>query len=101
MLAQGTPAEIESRAAGTMTVDVALIGDDTATHQALQRMRDFGVVSAEPTPQGIRVVVDGDAPRAAELLRALVAGGVTVSAFIPRRDDLEQVFLSVTEGVTA
>jgi len=109
MLAQGTPAEIESRAAGTMTIDVSLLGgaggdnghDGDATRRALQRAGDFGVVSAVPTDSGIRVLIDGDTDRAAALLRALIEGGVAVTAFTPRRDDLEQVFLSVTEGLTA
>jgi ABC-2 type transport system ATP-binding protein len=105
MLAQGTPAEIESRAAGTMTIDVSLLGgagdDGDATRRALQGAGDFGVVSAVPTAGGIRVLIDGDTDRAAALLRALIEGGVDVTAFTPRRDDLEQVFLSVTEGLTA
>jgi ABC-2 type transport system ATP-binding protein len=104
MLAQGTPAEIESRAAGTMTVDVTLLADgegDDAIQRALARAGDFGVVSATATGNGIRVVVDGDVDRAAALLRTLIEGGIDVTAFTPRRDDLEQVFLAVTEGLTA
>jgi ABC-2 type transport system ATP-binding protein len=105
MLAQGTPAEIESRAAGTMTVDVAVLhnggSDGDAIQRALARAGDFGVVSAMATDNGIRVVLDGDADRAAALLRALIESGVDVTAFTPRRDDLEQVFLSVTDGLTA
>ena len=104
MLAQGTPAEIEFRAAGTMTVDVTLLSNgegDDATQRALARAGDFGVVSATATGNGIRVVVDGDVDRAAALLRTLIEGGIDVTAFTPRRDDLEQVFLAVTEGLTA
>jgi ABC-2 type transport system ATP-binding protein len=101
MLAQGTPAEIESRAAGTMTVDIAVLGDGDAARRALGCAHDFGVASAEATARGIRVILDGEEQRAADLLRALVGAGIQVTAFTPQRDDLEQVFLSVTEGITA
>lgn len=122
MLAHGTPAEIESRTAGTTTYDVTIVvGNDDAIERALTLATAAGAHAADATADGLRVVVAADAPvaadtnndrdadvdrsaagaeQAATVLRALVTGGIAVSSFAPRREDLEEVFMTVTEGHT-
>ena len=70
--------------------------DDQA--RALTTLAALPGVRAETVPGGIDVTLaDGAAP--ADVNAALVAAGVRVSALVPERDTLEDVFLHLVEGV--
>jgi ABC-2 type transport system ATP-binding protein len=66
--------------------------------RALTTLEGFSGVHAEPLPGGVGVVLtDGTTP--ADVNAALVGAGLRVSALVPERDTLEDVFLHLVEGV--
>jgi ABC-2 type transport system ATP-binding protein len=66
--------------------------------RALTTLEGFSGVRAEPLPGGVGVVLtDGTTP--ADVNAALVGAGLRVSALVPERDTLEDVFLHLVEGV--
>ncbi len=55
-------------------------------------------LAARPVGEELEVELAGGEPEAAEMLAALIAAGHRIVEFRPRRDGLEEVFMSVTGG---
>jgi hypothetical protein len=70
---------------------------DPEQAQAILRDRP-GVGRVHPLDGGLEVEFLGDEGAAADLLAALVAGGVRVTSFSQASSDLEDVFLRLTAG---
>jgi ABC-2 type transport system ATP-binding protein len=65
--------------------------------RAVRALRSIPGVTAESVPGGIRVrTEDGATP--AEVNASLVRAGIRVSALVPERDTLEDVFFTLVEG---
>jgi ABC-2 type transport system ATP-binding protein len=101
LVAQGAPAELRR------TGDVVRIEVDDPTRAAavLKRLKHVAVLTdqslsedgSRSVGESLRVRVTGRAT-VATVNAALVAEGVGVSALVPERATLEEVFLSLTEG---
>jgi ABC-2 type transport system ATP-binding protein len=90
LVAEGPPSTLRG-AAGRLRLEV----DDPA--RALEVVRSIAGVTAEAAPGGV-LVRPGDEVGAADVNAALVAAGIRVSALVPERDTLEDVFFSLVEG---
>ena len=90
LVAEGPPATLRG-AAARHRLDV---DDPERAIGVLQPMRG---VFVEPVPGGVRVRLD-DGVTPADVNVALVAEGVRVSALVPERDTLEDVFFTLVEG---
>jgi ABC-2 type transport system ATP-binding protein len=84
-------------------VEVAVLGDAGPLRQALKGRPEViallpsGDDNAASEPARLRFQTNGGEAEAAEILRALVEAGVQVVSFAPLRDNLEEVFLQLTE----
>lgn len=67
-----------------------------ATERALRELP--GIEAVRPDGLGFVVELDGSEERSAEVLAALVARGLRPVEFAPRTGDLEDLFLSLTDG---
>jgi ABC-2 type transport system ATP-binding protein len=90
---QGAMEELRARAAGS-SVEAEV--DDPALALRLLRARYAGGVEV----RGGRIRVRAPAGDAGEINRTLVLGGVTVGELSPRRQTLEDLFLSLAGGPT-
>ena len=90
LVAEGPPGTLLG-AAVRYHVDV----DDPG--RALGILREMPGVEAEPVPGGVRVRTE-DGTTSAEVNASLVGAGLRVSALVPERDTLEDVFFTLTEG---
>jgi ABC-2 type transport system ATP-binding protein len=95
IVAEGPPGTLRG-AADRVRIDV----DDVAAARAVaERQPGISILTAGGDGPGVlRVTLAGDATPAA-LNAALVAEGIRVSALVPERDTLEDVFLHLTEGL--
>jgi ABC-2 type transport system ATP-binding protein len=94
MVATG-PLEDLVRVAGNPRVRVRLTGDPTAAVQLVQGVP--GVVGVVPHDGGIEVEYESARVEPAAILAQLVSGGVSVTAFNPVEENLEETFMRVTE----
>jgi ABC-2 type transport system ATP-binding protein len=101
LVAQGSPGELRS---GGDTVQVTVDDPKVATAVA-ERMAGMTVLTGRgegqdgsPVQEGILRVRVTPPATTADLNAALVSAGVGVSALIPERATLEEVFLALTEG---
>jgi ABC-2 type transport system ATP-binding protein len=90
LVAEGPPSTLRG-IAGRHRLEV----DDPA--RALEVVRSIAGVTAEAVPGGVLVRL-ADGVGAADVNAALVAAGIRVSALVPERDTLEDVFFSLVEG---
>jgi ABC-2 type transport system ATP-binding protein len=90
LVAEGPPRNLRG-AAEHLRIDV---GDP---ERAVAILRDLaGLAGIDGEGSVLRVHLDGATP--AQVNEALVSGGVAVSALVPERDTLEDVFMSLVEG---
>ncbi len=92
--AEGTMAELLSRLGGAQELELA-VGDRPA---ALAVFDKVGGVEVVGDGDDLRMVLRLRGVSPAELNRALVQGGVEVSALVPKVGTLEELFLSVTSS---
>jgi ABC-2 type transport system ATP-binding protein len=93
LVAEGSPSELRS-GADSVRVDV---DDRTAARTALSPLPGIRIEDSDPGAGPLRVSLsDGSSP--ADVNEALVRAGVRVSALVPERASLEDVFLSLVEG---
>ncbi len=90
LVAEGPPGTLR----GAVT-DHRLDLDDPV--RALEVLGAMAGVAAEAAPGGVRVRL-GDSVGPADVNAALVAAGIRISALMPERDSLEDVFFSLVEG---
>jgi len=94
LVAEGPPGALRG-AADRVRVEV----DDPVRAAAVAGALPGVGVALAPTPGSAAVTVTlADGASAAEVNAALVAAGLSVSALIPERDTLEDVFLALVEG---
>ena len=77
-------------------VYVRTIAPPDLVHKAL--LEEAGVQDVRPHKAGLMVELEGEEPELARLLQGLVARGFDPVEFSPNTVDLEDVFLSLTEG---
>ncbi len=77
-------------------VFIRTIADRDTVHRAL--LEEIGVHDVRPHKNGLPAEVDGEEARLARLLQSLVNRGFDPVEFSPNTVDLEDVFLSLTQG---
>jgi ABC-2 type transport system ATP-binding protein len=96
LVAEGPPGTLRG-STDRVRVEVDDVGRALATLARVAGAVVLGEPSADGGPGVVHVALaDGAAP--AEVNAALVSAGVRVSALVPERDTLEDVFLSLVEG---
>ncbi|MEJ2210885.1 MAG: ABC transporter ATP-binding protein [Anaerolineae bacterium] len=96
LVAAGPLAEIARQVRQGAMLRLEILSDPEQA-QAILRDRP-GVGRVHPLDGGLEVEFLGDEGAAADLLAALVAGGVRVTSFSQASSDLEDVFLRLTAG---
>ncbi|MGZ5212183.1 MAG: ABC transporter ATP-binding protein [Actinomycetota bacterium] len=95
IVAEGPPGTLRG-AADRVRIEV---DDVTAARAVVERTPDVSIGSASGEGSGVlQILLAGDATPGA-LNAALVAAGIRVSALVPERDTLEDVFLHLVEGI--
>ena len=101
LVAEGPPAELRTTG-DTVRLEV---DDPKRARAALRRLRDVALLATAPanqdggaSPERTLWVRVAPPATAADVNAALVSRGVRVSALVPERATLEDVFLSLTEG---
>lgn len=105
LVASGTVDEIRARLRPHRQVRVTLLGpvDDAQVWLAAQP----GVLSVEPTPPNnggpaaLCVTLSGADDAAVALLAGLVGAGFPVLSYVEERETLEDLFMSLTQGVVS
>jgi ABC-2 type transport system ATP-binding protein len=77
-------------------VFVRSLADKDQVHRAL--LEEAGVTEVRPHKNGLMVEFDGGEERLARLLQSLVERGLIPIEFSPNQVDLEDVFMSLTQG---
>jgi ABC-2 type transport system ATP-binding protein len=93
MVVSGTIASVRARVMEGMVLHVEVLSGEEAFRRIVAEHPDAGAV--EHNDGVFEVHYRGDRERAAELLAALVRGGVRVAAFSPRKEGLEELFLKI------
>ncbi|MBY0228592.1 MAG: ABC transporter ATP-binding protein [Gemmataceae bacterium] len=96
VLKTGLLADLLQQSSDTRTVVVRTMGDPAALHRKL--LETPGVDKARLLDDHVEADVAGGEQECCDLLSALVAAGVPVVEFRPRKADLEQIFMNVTKG---
>jgi ABC-2 type transport system ATP-binding protein len=99
LIASGSLEEIRRQVRQGRTLRLRLLSDPGQAEQ-VARARS-GVGDVYPVPGGLELQFAGDDDAAADLLAALIAGGVRVVSFNEIMSDLEEAFLKLTKGEVA
>jgi len=100
IITQGPIAELAS-GGGARNELIIGIGDGQAARALASLGQNPAVFEARSSDEGLRVVLAGELPSAAEVNAALVAAGVAVMRLEPVRHSLEQRFLEITSRLDA
>jgi ABC-2 type transport system ATP-binding protein len=99
LIASGSLEEIRRQVRQGRTLQIGLLSEAEAAEQVVRSQPGVGEVY---TAEGaLEVQFAGDDEAAADLLAALVAGGVRVVSFNEAMSDLEEAFLKLTKGEVA
>ena len=98
VLAQGTPAEIRAASRSTSSVHARILGGPDEVQRAVALAREHGALNAVGQGPSLFAELTGGEEAAADLLSALVGGGLRVVSFAERDGGLERLFLQVTGG---
>ncbi len=79
-----------------LTVRLRCLGDVGRLHRDL--LTQPGVESVRPVADELEAAIAGTEDEAADLLSRMITAGHRIVEFRPRRDGLEEVFMSVTNG---
>ncbi len=94
--AQGSVDDVTRGVSQRVAVFVRTLAGPEATERTLAELP--GVLEVRRARGGVVFELEGDEEREAAVLAALVSAGLGPVEFSPERADLEDVFLSVTEG---
>jgi ABC-2 type transport system ATP-binding protein len=98
LLASGTVEEVRRKLSSGQNVRVRLLGEGQRAAALLWGLPSvLAVYAQDETGHELLVEVDGDARERAALLARLLAEGLEVSDFYLAEDDLEDLFLRLTE----
>jgi ABC-2 type transport system ATP-binding protein len=99
MVASGTLDEVRRYASQGRMLHVEILSDRDEAEGVLRNLP--GVSHVYPASEGLDVEFLGDDEATADLLGSLLAQGVRVLAFTEIANDLEEVFLRLTQGEVA
>ena len=98
VLAQGTPEEIRSKSRSTRSIAARLLGTYEEAQRAVGLALEAGALNATAQGANLFAELSGGEDAAADLLAALVGGGVRVVSFAERDGGLERLFMTGTGG---
>ena len=93
LIAAGSVEEVATRVMGAAQIVVEVVAGEGACAALLQEYP--GVQNIRQSGNEFTLDFDGDKERASDLLAALVAGGVRVSTFVRKKENLEEIFLKL------
>ncbi len=99
VLAQGSVTEILARVRPHLDVRIELLSDSQALLDEVASVA--GVQAARLEGRIVELTFEGDSGALADLLARLVGSGHRIHSFESHRGDLEDVFLSLTQGVVS
>ncbi|WP_028309029.1 ABC transporter ATP-binding protein [Desulfitibacter alkalitolerans] len=97
MVTSGQVKDILSQAKGMGTIRINLLGQHQETFDYLKRHQLVNDVIRDD--HGLRVYITGGQQESYRLLKELVTNGFPVTGFYPEQEDLENVFMKITQEV--
>ena len=97
MVTSGQIKDILSQAKGMGTIRINLLGQHQETFNYLKRHQLVNDVIRDD--HGLRVYITGRQQESYRLLKELVTNGFPVTGFYPEQEDLENVFMKITQEV--